>query len=106
MDEKMRNLSSKEIQVDEIWGFVGAKRKKAEKAGCYGDVWTFIALDRDTKLVPSFVLGKRDLYHARMFMEDLAGRLSRRVQLTSDALKRIPKPLKADSAPKLISRCW
>ena len=91
MDEKMRGLSCSQIQVDEIWGFVGAKKKNASRAGAYGDVWTFIALDADTKLIPSYVVGKRDLYHARAFMEDLAGRLSRRVQLSSDALASYPE---------------
>src|ERR1700722_16122694 len=62
MDEKMRDLSCKQIEVDEIWGFVGAKQKNARRAGAYGDVWTFIALDADTKLIPSFVIGKRDVY--------------------------------------------
>src|SRR5436190_10942134 len=90
-EDKMRNLSCKAIEVDEIWGFIGAKRKNAQRAGVYGDVWTFIALDADTKLIPSFVVGKRDAYHARAFMEDLAGRLSRRVQISSDALKSYPE---------------
>src|SRR5258706_13645950 len=51
MDEKMRGLACKQIQVDEIWGFIGAKRKNAVRIGAYGDVWTFIALDSDTKLI-------------------------------------------------------
>lgn len=93
MDEKMRNLNCQQIEVDEIWGFIGAKRKNAKRAGAYGDVWTFIALDADTKLIPSFVVGKRDLYHTREFMEDLAGRLSRRVQLSSDALASYPEAI-------------
>jgi IS1 family transposase len=95
MDEKMRHLTCNRIEVDEIWGFIGAKRKNAEATGNYGDVWTFIALDADTKLIPSFVVGKRDLYHARMFMEDLAGRLSRRVQITSDALASYPEAIQS-----------
>ena len=86
MDEKMRNLTCKQIEVDEIWGFVGAKQKNARRAGVYGDVWTFIALDAATKLIPSFVVGKRDAYHAKAFMSDLAARLEKRVQLSSDAL--------------------
>jgi hypothetical protein len=90
MDEKFRGLSCKQIQVDEIWGFIGAKQKNAKRAGAYGDVWTFIALDADTKLIPSFVVGKRDMYHASTFMEDLAGRLSRRVQLSRDVLASYP----------------
>jgi IS1 family transposase len=91
MGEKMRGLTSRQIQVDEIWGFVGAKRKNAARTGHYGDVWTFIALDPETKLIPTFIVGKRDIYHARAFMEDLAGRLSRRVQLSTDALKAYPE---------------
>ena len=91
MDEKMRGLQCQQIEVDEIWGFVGAKRKNAKQAGAYGDVWTFIALDADTKLIPSYVVGKRDLIHTRAFIEDLAGRLSRRVQISSDALNTYPE---------------
>src|SRR5207245_2766778 len=52
----------------------------------YGDVWTFIALDADTKIIPSFVIGRRDSYHAKAFMDDLASRMINRVQLSSDAL--------------------
>jgi IS1 family transposase len=87
MDERMRGLACKQIEVDEIWGFIGAKRKNAARAGAYGDVWTFIALDAETKIIPSFVVGKRDMYHARVFMEDLAGRLQQRIQLSSDSLE-------------------
>ena len=82
----MRGLSCNQIEVDEIWGFVGAKRKNANRVGAYGDVWTFIALDADTKLIPSFVVGKRDAYHAKMFISDLAGRMQKRVQVSSDGL--------------------
>ncbi len=91
MDEKMRSLTCKNIEVDEIWGFIGTKRNNAARTGNYGDVWTFISLDSETKLIPSFVVGKRDAYHARAFMEDLAGRLSRRVQISSDALQAYPE---------------
>src|SRR5206468_8304737 len=91
MDEKFRGLKAKQIEVDEIWGFIGAKRKNAARCGAYGDVWTFIALDADTKIIPSFVVGRRDSYHAKAFMEDLAGRLSRRVQLSTDALTSYPE---------------
>ena len=85
-DEKMRGVASKNIEVDEIWGFIGAKRKNAARAGAYGDVWTFIALDADTKLIPSFVVGKRDAYHTKMFIDDLAERVSNRIQLSSDSM--------------------
>ena len=85
-DEKMRGLNCKNVEVDEIWGFIGAKRKIADRVGAYGDVWTFIALDADTKIIPSFIVGKRDAYHAKMFISDLAGRLAKRVQVSSDSL--------------------
>jgi IS1 family transposase len=85
-DEKMRGLKCKNVEIDEIWGFVGAKNKNASIAGAYGDVWTFIALDADTKIIPSFVVGKRDSYHAKMFVDDLAARIDGRIQLSSDAL--------------------
>jgi len=87
MDEKMRGLTCKNVEVDEIWGFVGAKRNNAARAGAYGDVWTFIALDADTKLIPAFIIGKRDSYHAKAFMDDLASRMTMRVQISSDSLK-------------------
>ena len=92
MDSNMRNLSCQRIQVDEIWQFVGAKAKNVkphhfDDGGYAGDVWTWTAIDADTKLVPCFMLGQRDPIAARDFMEDLAGRLANRVQLTSDGLK-------------------
>src|SRR5271154_2173632 len=89
-DEKMRGLNCAQIEVDEIWGFIGAKRKIANRAGAYGDVWTFIALDADTKLIPSFIVGKRDAYHAKEFIDDLAGRMSSRIQVSTDALGAYP----------------
>ena len=58
-DEKMRGLKSKQIEVDEIWGFIGAKQKNAWMTGFYGDVWTFIALDADTKLIHRHPIGIR-----------------------------------------------
>jgi IS1 family transposase len=90
MDEKMRNLPCKLIQVDEVWGYVGMKqktafRKQRRKRGV-GDVWTWVALDSETKLVPTFAVGDRTSYMADRFMEDLAARLSHRVQISSDAL--------------------
>ena len=89
-DEKMRGLSCKQVECDEIWGFIGAKRKNANRVGAYGDVWTFIALDADTKLIPSFIVGKRDGYHAKAFMSDLAERMANRIQVSTDALAAYP----------------
>jgi IS1 family transposase len=86
-DDKMRDLPCADIQVDEIWGFVGKKQRNVSASDRgYGNVWTFIALDRDTKVIPTFKVGKRDSYHAKAFMDDLAKRLKNRVQISSDAL--------------------
>jgi IS1 family transposase len=83
-----RNLTCKRIQVDEIWAFVYAKQKNvatAKKAPPEaGDVWTWTAIDADTKLIPSWFVGGRDSDAAIIFMDDLRTRLANRVQLTSD----------------------
>jgi len=89
MDEKMRELDSRVIQMDEVWGFVGKKNKNASPAdrrNGLGDVWTFVAIDAETKMVPSFLVGMRDRYHADCFVEDLAKRLNRRPQISTDGL--------------------
>jgi IS1 family transposase len=89
MDAKMRGLSCSQIEVDEIWGFIGKKQVRAsrtDRRAGLGDCWTFLSIDPTTKLMPSFLVGKRDHYHATAFMEDLAGRLNNRIQLSSDAL--------------------
>lgn len=89
MDAKMRVLFCKRIEVDEIWGFIGKKQKNAttqDKAKGMGDVWTFLSIDPETKLMPNFVVGLRDRYHAVTFMQDLAARMSNRIQLSSDAM--------------------
>jgi IS1 family transposase len=88
-DKALRNLKCKRIQCDEIWSFCYAKQKNitpeiAAKVAGAGDVWTWVAIDADTKLVPSFMVGSRDLGTARVFIDDLAGRLASRVQLTTD----------------------
>lgn len=85
-DHAMRNLGCQRLQVDEIWSFVYSKARNTphDKRGEAGDVWTWVALDSDTKLVPSYRVGARDLQEAMLFMDDLAGRLAHRVQLTTD----------------------
>lgn len=87
--EVFRNLPCKRIQVDELWAFVYCKEKNVtadikEKNAKAGDVWLWVAMDADTKLVPSWLLGGRDAGYAFQFISDLAGRLANRVQLTSD----------------------
>jgi len=87
-DKVFRNLSCKRIQCDEIWNFVYAKDANipADKQGQFGvgSVWTWAAIDADTKLIPSWVVGRRDAGTAFAFMHDLAARLRNRVQLTTD----------------------
>jgi IS1 family transposase len=87
-DKAIRNVTCKRIQCDEIWQFCYAKQRNvpADKQGQfgYGDVWTWVAIDPDTKLVLSFTLGTRGAQTAKRFMDDLAGRLANRVQLTTD----------------------
>jgi IS1 family transposase len=88
-DHAMRDLPCKRVQCDEIWCFVGSKAKNVpeDKRGEYGDWWTWVAIDADTKLVPSYRVGPRDLQEARLFIADLAKRLRHRVQLTTDGFK-------------------
>jgi IS1 family transposase len=93
MDAKMRGLNCKHLECDEIWGFVGSKNKNAAATGRYGDVWTFIALDAETKIIPSHIVGKRDMYHAQTFMEDLAGRMANRIQVSTDGLAAYPEAI-------------
>lgn len=90
-DVMLRDLTSKTIQCDEIWSFCYAKEKNvpAENKGQfgYGDVWTWTALDADTKLVPSWQIGARNAEDGLIFMNDLKSRLANRVQLTTDGHK-------------------
>jgi len=87
-DRTLRGLKCKRIQCDEIWAFVYAKEKNVPKnlkgQFGFGDVWTWTAIDADTKLVPSFMVGSRDGRSAAMFVDDLKSRLANRVQLTTD----------------------
>ncbi len=107
-DRTLRNLKCKRIQVDEIWQFCYAKSRNVpeEKRGIfgYGDVWTWVALDADTKLVPAFMTGNRDAQSARMFIDDLASRLAGRIQLT--ACEFILRLLKAHLDATSTMRCW
>jgi IS1 family transposase len=87
-DSVFRNLPCRRIQVDEIWAFCYTKQKNVERAtkpveGA-GDIWTWVAICADTKLVPSWLVGSRDAATANMFMQDLVSRLRGRIQLTSD----------------------
>jgi transposase len=90
-DKKFRGLSCKRVQCDEVWAFCYAKEKNVpeERKGRFGfgDIWTWRAIDADTKLIPSFAVGNRDGATARVVIDDLAGRLRSRIQLTTDGLR-------------------
>lgn len=87
-DKAFRKLNCKRVQCDEIWSFVGMKQKNVPEArkGAFGvgDVYTWVAIDADTKLVPCWHVGTRDAESAALFIEDLSDRLAHRVQLTTD----------------------
>lgn len=90
-DQAFHDLTCKYLQIDEIWSFCFAKSKNvpASKQGQFGfgDVWCYTALDAETKLIPSWLVGSRDVGSATELMQDLAGRLSGRAQITTDGLR-------------------
>jgi IS1 family transposase len=90
-DKAFRNLICRRIQMDEIWAFTYCKEKAVATAKAApdqaGDLWTFVALDSDTKLVPAWMVGSRDTETARAFVDELASRIATRIQLTSDGYR-------------------
>jgi IS1 family transposase len=89
-DKHFVNLPCKRLQCDEIWSFVGAKQKNVRdemKEKRWGDVWTWTAIDTETKLIPCWLVGERSAQAAFHFMHDLKARLANRVQITTDGLK-------------------
>jgi IS1 family transposase len=88
-DKKVRNIHAKRVQCDEMWSFVYAKERNSEKAkyGMAGDIWTWVAIDTDTKLIISWLIGNRDSFAANWFMDDLKSRLANKVQLTTDGFR-------------------
>ncbi|HHG88926.1 MAG TPA: DDE domain-containing protein [Devosia sp.] len=90
-DKTVRNVKAERVQCDEIWSFVGAKQKNVktmkEPVEGAGDVWTWTAIDADSKLILSYLVGGRDADYANAFMQDVGERLANRVQLTTDGHK-------------------
>ncbi len=88
MDFKLVNLPCTRLEMDEIWGFVGKKERnvKPEDGNDVGSVWTFCAIDADSKLVPAFRVGDRDAATANAFLKDVAGRMRNQVQISTDGL--------------------
>lgn len=86
-DAILRSLPCQRVEVDEIWSFCGAKQKNAKTEG-QGDLWTYCAIDADSKLVCSWLVGSRNNENTDTFVADLAGRMARKIQLTSDGWSR------------------
>jgi len=90
MDGLLRNLHCRRIEVDEVWAYVGKKDRHVRRnddQSQVGSFWTWVAIDADTKLVPSWLVSKRDAFAAEEFMTDLASRLRNRPQLNTDGLR-------------------
>lgn len=90
LDEKMRDLTCNNLQLDELWGFIGKKERNVapDDNPELGDVWTFCALDADTKLIPSYRVGKRTAKVTQDFVKDVASRLRNRPQVSTDGFKK------------------
>ena len=86
MDSTMRNLPCNRLEMDEIWGFVGKKDRNVRVGEDAGSVWTFCAIDPETKLVPAFKVGDRSVTTAKAFVHDVANRMAHRVQISTDGL--------------------
>ena len=98
MDEKMRDLPCDDLQLDEIWGFVGRKQRRVDpwnNPKRHGDVWTFCAIDSESKAVPAFKVGRRDRATATDFVGDLSSRMRNRVQISTDGLAAYVEAIEA-----------
>ncbi len=94
LDAKMHDLTCHYLQFDEIWGFIGKKEKHlvSNDDPTKGDVWTFCAIDAETKLMPAFKIGKRNHLTANAFVSDVASRLKNRPQISTDGLHIVGRP--------------
>jgi IS1 family transposase len=96
LDETMVDLPCTRLELDELWSFVGKKQRHVkdwDDSSRVGDMWTWVALDAETKLVPSFLVAKRDAASANAFVHDLAPRLRFRVQVSTDGLRTYVDPM-------------
>lgn len=90
LDETMRDLPCERLEIDELWAFVGKKQRnvrRSDDAARVGDQWTYLATDAETKLIPTFMVGKRDAATTNAFIADVAKRLRKRVQISTDGLR-------------------
>jgi IS1 family transposase len=97
MDEQMQNLSCNRLELDELWGFIGKKERnvKLGDGNEVGSIWTFCAIDSDTKLVPAFMVGERNRATAKAFVADVASRMANRVQVSTDGFVAYPEALES-----------
>jgi IS1 family transposase len=95
MDAKMVNLPCQRLELDEIWGFVGKKERSVRMGDSpeVGSVWTFCAIDADTKLVPAFMVGDRSRATTNAFVADVASRMANRIQVSTDGFTAYPEAL-------------
>ena len=103
-DDKMRDLTCERLELDEIWSFIAKKQKHVKEEddnNRVGDVWTWVAIDANTKLIPCFMSGKRDATTGNAFIADLASRLRYRVQISTDGLKVYAEAIKESFASKV-----
>lgn len=91
LDEQMRNLDCTRFELDEIWSFIRKKERhvdpEKDDPSQVGDCWVYVALDAETKLIPTYRVGKRGANETRLFVDDLASRLKHRVQISTDGLR-------------------
>ncbi|MGA2447041.1 MAG: IS1 family transposase [Polyangiaceae bacterium] len=90
LDDTMRDLPCTRLEIDELWAFVGKKQrnvKPTDAAWRTGDMWTYLATDAETKLVPSFMVGKRNEETTNAFIKDVASRVRTRIQISTDGLR-------------------
>ncbi len=90
LDEKMVNLGCERLELDELWSFVGKKQRhvtERDDASSVGDQWVYVAIDATSKLIPSFLVGKRTAENTNAFVADVAARLANRVQVSTDGLQ-------------------
>jgi transposase-like protein len=90
LDEKMVNLGCDRLELDELWSFVGKKQRHVtagDDMNSVGDQWVYVAIDATSKLIPSFLVGKRTAENTNAFVADVAARLSQRVQVSTDGLQ-------------------
>jgi IS1 family transposase len=95
LDETMRNLPCTRLELDELWSFIQKKQRRvtAWDDPSLGDCWTYVAIDSETKLVPTFMTGKRDENTTKAFVADLAARLANKVQISTDGLRLYISPI-------------